>query len=292
MDENNKKDDKKEKEKPDLFKICIFSIDEKIEQHFFEAIKVKPVFESSKKPVIVVDFVLLSYRRSKRFVFQIWSISNKSRFEIMIPNFILGSRGIIYFYDINDKIEENRLKLVKSGISPKIPILFVGYDTILPKKPEQSDDNIRLIKKYFCDFNSLYISVDKPDSWFQIVDKIISLDTGEGMKEGRKKKDRMSNRYLKKLRENRIHKPLSLKQGFIDLYEDLKNQKNLPESSIRILKIYKKMYWDCVIYLEIKALPKDMRKPRIIKAITKGLEGIRDEKPSISYEALKKQIKF
>ena len=87
----------------------------------------------------------------------------------------MGSRGIIYFYRINDKIEEDRLILIKNEIHPRIFTLFIGYDPILPKKPEQSDQNIRLIKKYFGNFNSLYISVEKPDSWFQIVDRIISL---------------------------------------------------------------------------------------------------------------------
>ena len=162
-----------------LLKICIFSRDEKIEQLFLKDIKANDLFSSSKKPDIGIHFTLLSYQGKEKYIFQFWSISNKHRHEIMIPNFVLGSGGIIYFYRINDKIEESRLKMVKENASSRIPIIFVGYDTNLPEKPDQSDQNIRLIKKYFDDFNSLYISVDTPDSMFQILDRIISLDTCE-----------------------------------------------------------------------------------------------------------------
>ena len=104
-------------------------------------------------------------------------MSNKPQFEFLKPSYILGSRGIIYFYNIHDKIEENRLNLVKDRFFHLIPILFVGYDSILPKNHEKIDQNIQLIKKYFRDFNTLYISVDKPDSMFQILDRIINLDS-------------------------------------------------------------------------------------------------------------------
>ena len=162
-----------------LLKVCIFSRDEKIEQQFLKDIKAKDLFSSSTKPDIGIDFTLLSYQGKEKYIFQFWSISNKHRHEIMIPNFVLGSGGIIYFYQINEKIEESRLKMVKENASSRIPIIFVCYDTILPKKPEQSDHNIPIIQKFFGDFNSLYISVDKPNSMFQILDKIISLDTSK-----------------------------------------------------------------------------------------------------------------
>jgi GTPase SAR1 family protein len=183
MDRKNETDDKNETEKLDRFKICMFSKDEQIIHQFFTALKVQPLFTSSKQENIGIELVVLSYQTSKRFIFQLWSISNKSRFEIMIPTYILRSRGIIYFYHITDKIEENRLKLVKNGTSPKIPILFVGYDSILPKKPELNDENIRLIQKYFGKFNSLYVSMDKPYSVFQILNRIIDLDEVKMTKE-------------------------------------------------------------------------------------------------------------
>lgn len=56
-----------------------------------------------------------------------------------------------------------------------IPIIFVGYDSILPQNPEK-DRNILLINNYFSNFNSLYIPVEKSDSIFQIVDRNIELD--------------------------------------------------------------------------------------------------------------------
>ena len=56
-----------------------------------------------------------------------------------------------------------------------IPILLIGYDSVLPQNPKKIDQNIPLIQKYFGEFNSLNISVDKPDSMFQILDRIISI---------------------------------------------------------------------------------------------------------------------
>jgi hypothetical protein len=162
-----------------LLKVCIFSRDEKIELQFLKNIKAKDLFSSKVKLEIGIDFTVVSYQGKEKYVFQFWSISNKNCHKIMIPNFFFGSGGIIYFYQINDKIEESRLKLVKEDASSRIPILFVGYDTILPQKPEQSDHNIPIIQKYFGDFDSLYISVDKPDSMFQILDEIIRLDTSK-----------------------------------------------------------------------------------------------------------------
>ena len=175
---HEKSDDKDNTRIYDMIKICVFSKYEIIKEQFFKTINAG-FFDRITKERIGVEFGILSYQKSKKHIFQFWSISNKHRHEQMIPNFILGSRGIIYFYQINEKIEEDRLNLVKRNKSSKIPILFVGYDTILSQKPEQNDDNILLIKKYFDKFNSLYISVNNQDSMFQILDKIISLDTSE-----------------------------------------------------------------------------------------------------------------
>jgi hypothetical protein len=149
MDENNKKDDKNEKEIKYLLKISLISNskNEKIKQQFLKAIKAKDLFDSSKIADMGVGLANLEYRTSKKYLFQFWSRSNNSRFEEMIPGLILGSLGIIYFYHIDDKIEEDRLKLIKNRITFKKHLLFVGYDSILPKKTELSDHNIRLIKK-------------------------------------------------------------------------------------------------------------------------------------------------
>ena len=173
MDENNEEDDKNEGELPDIFKIIIFSKHEIIKQQFLKAINAIDVFDSSKKLEIGVDFAFLLYPKIK---FQFWSLSNKPQYEFLKYSYISGSRGIIYFYNIHDKIEENHLNLVIDRFFHLIPILFVGYDSVLPKNHEKIDQNIQLIKKYFRDHNSLYISMDKPDSMFQILDRIIHLD--------------------------------------------------------------------------------------------------------------------
>lgn len=179
MDEIDKKDDKSEKDILEILKINIFSKDEEINQRFLKEIKAVDLFEGPIQLEIGVKFANLRYQTSKRYFLQFWVISNKSRFGQMIPNFLLGSRGIIYFYQINEKIEENRLKLVKSEITLKVPILFVGYDSFLPKNPEKVDPNIQIIMNYFNEFNSLYISVDNRDCMFQILDRMISLSTSE-----------------------------------------------------------------------------------------------------------------
>ena len=46
-------------------------------------------------------------------------------------------------------------------------------------KYEKIDPNIQIIQNYFNDFNSSYISVDNRDCMFQILDRIISLNTSE-----------------------------------------------------------------------------------------------------------------
>ena len=170
----NKKTQKDEKEIDDILKISIFSKDKEIKQQFLKAIKAINVFESLKKSEIGVEFAKLVYHKSKGFRIMFYLMSNESQFKRVIPTYMKGSRGIIYFYYVNDEIEENSINGVISPEFSQIPVLFVGYDSTLPKNPEKIDRNIPLIQKYFGEFNTIYVSMGKPDSMFQILDRIIS----------------------------------------------------------------------------------------------------------------------
>ncbi|MHA1725121.1 MAG: hypothetical protein ACTSXH_09825 [Promethearchaeota archaeon] len=167
--------EQKMKEIDDILKINIFSRDDKIKQQFLNAIKAIDVFKEPKKQRMGVEFATLIYEKVKKFKIQFWSITNEKSFDFLIPTYMKGSHGIIYFYDIDEKISENLLKLVTEQAMNVIPILLVGYDSVLSKNLEKIDQNIQLIQKYLGEYNSLYISVDKPDSMFKILDKIISI---------------------------------------------------------------------------------------------------------------------
>ncbi len=87
-------------------------------------------------------------------------------------------QGIIHFYHI--KFDMNRefrqiLKFIKWDSRYPVPILFVGYDSILPPNPEDLDKNIPIIKETTKISGSCYISIDEPNSMFQIIDKLIEL---------------------------------------------------------------------------------------------------------------------
>ena len=153
-------------------KINIFSKDEKIIHKFLQAIKATT---SPVKPVFGKEIAYLSYRSRKKLELQFWSMSTEQRFRHWIPNILTSSFGIIYFYDIAAKIEEDFLNLLKSSSTPEIPIIFVGYDSIIPQGSEQNDNdiNIPIIQKYYDDFNSFYISTNESDSMVKLLDPII-----------------------------------------------------------------------------------------------------------------------
>lgn len=183
MDPENNAEEKKrieeildESEIYNSLKINIFSDDDKIEQQFLKEIKAVGSFDTSYKSTIGTSMAQLIYQKGKRYRIQFWLMNIASDFQYVRPTFMRSSCGIIFFYNLNEKIDESLLDMVikqAMTIIPILPILFVGYDSVLPKNPEKIDQNIQ---KYFDEFNSLYISVDNPDSMFQILDRIISLN--------------------------------------------------------------------------------------------------------------------
>lgn len=179
--ERFKQEDSDELKNKHFLKVPIFSKNEIIRQRFFKGIDAYYGMELSKGMQPLVSFVIKSYETNNyKFTFQFWEFNNESIFskfvkDRILSTYIVGSREVIYFYHIDEKIEEDLLNLIKESANSNIPILFVGYDSILPKNPEINDQNIPTIQKYYNNFNSLYISTDNQGCMFRVLDKIIEL---------------------------------------------------------------------------------------------------------------------
>ncbi|MHA1673584.1 MAG: hypothetical protein ACTSYI_08140 [Promethearchaeota archaeon] len=163
-----------------LLKMSILSTkDESIKHQFLQAIGASEIIGPSSKMTVGVDFFISYYSTSKDYTFQIWLIGNATRFESLVPSFLMASWGVIYFYRITDTIKKKRLALMKSGVDPNMHILFVGYDAVLPANPEEIDQNILLIQTYFPACHSMYIAVDEKrpdDALANVLDELISFD--------------------------------------------------------------------------------------------------------------------
>ncbi|MHA1673583.1 MAG: hypothetical protein ACTSYI_08135 [Promethearchaeota archaeon] len=172
-----------------LLKVNIFSTkEESIKYKFLQAVGALGLFSGSTKQRVGVEYAVSSYIASKDYTIQHWLIENITRFEPSIPDYLLGSSGVIYFYRITDAIEERHLALVKSGIdcvNSKMRVLFVGYDAVLPDLLEEIDQNIPIIQKYFPVCHSIYIAVDveqpeteteSGDALVHVLDELISFD--------------------------------------------------------------------------------------------------------------------
>ncbi|MHA1677420.1 MAG: hypothetical protein ACTSWX_11350 [Promethearchaeota archaeon] len=170
-----------EKEIDLKLKINIFVNDEKIKMKFLHSIKATEVFKKSPKSKLGAEFATLSYKNNKNFRLLFFLMSNDPVFNFIIPTYMKGSHGIIYFYQFNEKIEKDRLNLISLNVSPKTPILFVGYASNLPKNPEKIDPNISMIQNLFVNPNVQYFSVIKQDNMLQIVDRIINLNFNLGI---------------------------------------------------------------------------------------------------------------
>ena len=150
----------------DMLKIPVFSKDEIIRRRFFEGINACYGMELSRGMEPLVNFAIRSYQTENfKFTFVFWEFSYETIFprfvkNTLLSNYIIGSREIVYFYHIDEKIDEDLLSCIKSNSNSKVPILFIGYDTVLPENPENSDKNIPIIQKYYNSFDSFYLSTD------------------------------------------------------------------------------------------------------------------------------------
>ncbi len=138
-----------------------------------------------------VDFATSRFSASKMYTIQYWLIEYASCFEPLLPTFLNASWGVIYFYRISDAIKKKQLALIKSRVNSEMHLLFVGYDVVLPELPElpeEIDQNIPLIQKYFPACHSMYIAVDveqpeteteteSGDALVHVLDDLMSFDS-------------------------------------------------------------------------------------------------------------------
>ncbi|MHA1647133.1 MAG: hypothetical protein ACTSVL_06145 [Promethearchaeota archaeon] len=164
----------------DLFTILIYLKNAIIRKRFFTGINAYFGKKSSTNMKPLENFAIKSYQtKNYDFAFQFLEFTYKSyiypSFPLIFSKFTIGFKKIIYFYHINEEIEENFLNMVKHGLHFKPPILFVGYDSILPKNPENKDQNIPIIQKYFNNFDLIYISTDDRGCMYRVLDKIVEI---------------------------------------------------------------------------------------------------------------------
>ncbi len=178
------KQDGEATKKKELLKVSILSTkDESIKFKFLQAVGASKRFSSSIRAIMGVEIAISQFSASKMYSIQYWLIENATCFESLLPTFLMASWGVIYFYRITDALKKKRLASIKSCIKSKMHILFVGYDAVLPELPEEIDQNIPLIQKYYPDSHSIYIAVDveqpeteSGDALVNVLDELISFD--------------------------------------------------------------------------------------------------------------------
>lgn len=134
-----------------LFKIVVFG-DTGVEKTELTQRFLTNLFVSNSKMTIGVDFEVKSLIVDNfRVKLQIWDFSGEERFRFLLPRYVRGAGGGIFFYDISRRSTlahiGDWLSIVKKEMSPEVsfPIIVVG---ILPESGRDrkisADEGIRI----------------------------------------------------------------------------------------------------------------------------------------------------
>jgi len=109
---------------------------------------------------------------------QIWDFAGQSRFNILFPNYIRGSSGVIFMYDITRRLSLENLNkwatLVKENLIEKdfqIPKIIVGGKSDLHEKREIFNEETTIIAKLY----NYYGMIESSSKTGQNVDKIFEV---------------------------------------------------------------------------------------------------------------------
>jgi small GTP-binding protein len=110
-------------------------------------------FSESTKFTHGVDFHLKSISfKGMSVSLQIWEVTNEPRFIFMLPQYCIGAKGAVIFFDIsNSKTLDNisEWSQILRRHDEDIPIMLVGNQTVSNKPREVSrEEGEELVKKF------------------------------------------------------------------------------------------------------------------------------------------------
>ncbi len=180
-------------------KFCFVSEHEEIRQLFCNTIQITQIGKNQKSSLGAKFGFTTYFPIVTGYSFQMWDLCQDPAFKSLLPIYLANIRGIIYFYPLQEAIDEKWVMRVKSRADSEANIVFVGYETGLSLEPDKKDLNRVRIQASEGPVYSCYISLDQPESMFIIMDILIYVELQRRVREYPKYKYWKIKKYQREL---------------------------------------------------------------------------------------------